>query len=141
LSFYQFFTRTLQCSVRQLDPLEQKNFRKNPQELWRWNEIIQLTLEPWSTRSISLNGPTYNPYITLAILWLKEQTDSKKKCLILKKIWTMIFWDLEIIDATDSMIWVLWGSEVYIENGGKCKFSSKNNYVNWFTSVNRFRQH
>jgi len=43
----KLFTRALRCSVRQLDPLEHKNFRKNPQYPWRWNEIIQFILYPW----------------------------------------------------------------------------------------------
>ena len=67
------FTQTFRRSVQQLDPLEHKNFRKNPQDLWRWNDITNFTLEPWFTQSISLNEPTYNPYNTLAIY------DSKNK--------------------------------------------------------------
>lgn len=43
----KLFTRTLWCSVRQLDPLEHENFRKNPQYPWRWNESTQFTLDPW----------------------------------------------------------------------------------------------
>jgi len=31
------------------------------------------------------------------------QSDSKKKCLILKNVWTMSFWDLERIISNDSM--------------------------------------
>jgi len=68
------------------------------------------------------------------------QSDSKKKCLIMKNLWTMSFLDLERIDANDSILWVLWGS-VYIEKGDKCKILAKNNIVNRFTKcVNRFRQ-
>ena len=33
-----------------------------------------------------MNEPTYNPYSTLEILGLKEQSDSKEKCLILKNV-------------------------------------------------------
>ena len=34
----KLFTRTLLCSIRWLDPLQHKKFRKNPQYPWRWNE-------------------------------------------------------------------------------------------------------
>jgi hypothetical protein len=85
LQLLKFFTRTLQRSVRQLDPLEHKNFKKTPQDLWRWNEIIHFTLERWFTQSISLNEPTYNPYITLAIY------DSRNKVILRKNVqsWRM----------------------------------------------------
>jgi len=114
----KFFTRNLWCSIRKLDPLEHKNFRKNPQDLCRWNETIDFTLEPWLTQSISLNEPTYNPYITLAILWLKEQNDSKKKCLFLKNVWAMRFEE----SRENICIWFnklgVMRKWVYIEKGG-----------------------
>jgi len=43
-------------------------------------------------------------------MWLKEQSDSKKKCLILKNLCAMSFWDLERIVANDSII------EIYEED-------------------------
>ena len=51
------------------------------------------------------------PTSTLENLHTQRQSDSKKKCLILKNVWVMSFWDLQRIDADDSMNWVLWGSE------------------------------
>ena len=51
------------------------------------------------------------PTSTLENLHPQRQSDSKKKCLILKNVWAMSFWDLERIYANDSMNWVLWGSE------------------------------
>ena len=42
-------------------------------------------------------------------MYLKEQSDSKKKCLIFKNLYSMSFWDLERIDANDSMNYELWG--------------------------------
>jgi len=36
-------------------------------------------------------------------MYLKEQSDSKEKCLILKNLYSMSFWDLGRIDANDSM--------------------------------------
>jgi len=44
-------------------------------------------------------------------MWLNIQSDSKKKCLILKNAWTMSFWDLKRIDANDPITWELWGGE------------------------------
>ena len=41
---------------------------------------------------------------TLENLHTQRQSDSKKKCLILKNVWAMSFWSLEIIDANDSII-------------------------------------
>lgn len=73
-------------------------------------------------------------------MWLNVQGDSKKKCLILKNLWTMSFWDLERIGTNDWIIGVMrrW---VYIERSGRCKISTKSNKVNRFTKcVNRFRQ-
>jgi hypothetical protein len=46
-------------------------------------------------------------------MWLNAQSDSKKKCLILKNLCAMILWDLERIVANDSILWVLWGVCIY----------------------------
>jgi len=74
-------------------------------------------------------------------MWLNVQSDYKKTCLILKNLWTMRFWDLERIGANDSKKMGVMSRCVYIEKGGKCKISAKNNIVNRFTKcVNRFRQ-
>ena len=48
---------------------------------------------------------------TLENLYTQRQSDSKKKCLILKNVWAMSFWDLERIDANDSIILELWEKE------------------------------
>jgi len=49
------------------------------------------------------------PTSTLENLHTQRQSDSKKKCLILKNVWAKSFWDLERIDANDSMPLELWG--------------------------------
>jgi len=41
-------------------------------------------------------------------MYLKEQSDSKKKCLILKNLCSMSFWDQKRVDANDSMNYELW---------------------------------
>ena len=51
------------------------------------------------------------PTSTIENLHTQRQSDSKKKCLILKNVWAMSFWDLERIDANDSMILELWGGD------------------------------
>ena len=74
-------------------------------------------------------------------MWLNVQSDSKKKCLILKNLCAMSFWDLERIVENDSIIWELWGGDYIYRGVDKTKFSRKNNMVNRFTKwVNRFRQ-
>ena len=81
------------------------------------------------------------PTSTLENLHSQRQSGSKKKCLILKNVWAVIFWDLERIDANDSNTLGVMRKCVYIEKGGKCKISVKNNKVNRFTyCMNRFRQ-
>ena len=77
---------------------------------------------------ISLREPTYNPYKHPSkTMWLNVQSDSKKKCLILKNLGTKSFWDLERIIANDSIILGVMRKWVYIESEGKWKFSCKNN--------------
>ena len=44
------------------------------------------------------------PTSTLKNLHTQRQSDSKKKCLILENVWAISFWDLERIDANDSII-------------------------------------
>jgi len=53
------------------------------------------------------------PTRTLENLHTQRQSDSKKKCLILKNVWAMSFWDLERTDANDSILWEREG-EVFI---------------------------
>ena len=43
------------------------------------------------------------PTSTLENLHTQRQSDSKKNCLILKNVWAKSFWDLERIDANDSI--------------------------------------
>jgi len=69
------FTRTLWCFVRQLDLIEQKNFRKNPQYPWRWNEITQFTLDPWFPINI-LESNQRTIHIAPAIYDVKIHNDS-----------------------------------------------------------------
>jgi len=43
------------------------------------------------------------PTSTLENLHTQRESDSKKKCLILKNVWAMSFWDLKRIYANDSI--------------------------------------
>jgi hypothetical protein len=60
-----------------------------------------------ANQSSSANQLTI-PTSTLENLHTQRQSDSKEKCLILKNVWAMSFWDLERIDANDSILLELW---------------------------------
>jgi len=51
------------------------------------------------------------PSSTLENLHTQRQSDSKKKCLILKNVWAMSFWSQERLDANDSIVLELWEKE------------------------------
>jgi hypothetical protein len=102
---------------------------------------LRFALEPWLTQSISLNEPTYNPYSTLAILWLKEQSYSKKKCLILKNIWTMRCRNSRENRCNWFNTLGVMRKWLYIENCVEEIFLAKNNMLNQLSNcVNQFRQ-
>ena len=68
------------------------------------------------------------PSSTLENLHTQRQSDSKKKCLILKNVWTMSFWDLERLDVNDSILWVLWGSEYNRKGWQEQDFNQKQHF-------------
>jgi len=105
---------SLECSMlRPVNepPSTSRTVRKTPKSIgggMRLFTSFEALIKPnQSSRENQLTIPTS----TLENLYTQRQSDSKKKCLILKNVWAMSFWDIERIDANDSIIWVLWGCE------------------------------
>lgn len=115
-------------------PLNTRTIRKNPQDLWRCNEIIHFILEPWLSTINFLERTNLQSLLApLQIIWLK-------KCLILKNLWTMRFlrprenmckW-FNTLRVMRKWIYIQWGWQVQ-------NFDKKQHSESIHTCVNPFR--
>jgi hypothetical protein len=114
LYFCETIHKSLQCYVRQTNPLRlQQRLERPPSPLEvEWD--YSLPLKPWLSPINLLERTNLQSILApKRIYTLKEQSNFKKKCSILNNVWTMSFWDLERIDANDSIIWS-WEGRVFI---------------------------